>query len=208
MGNGCFKNEPRLKRSTGRAIALCVALAWVVQPQARAALETTANSGSANASASFFGTSFPGATDSAMYGPLGGVAVAEVAGGQVRAVQPGSGLNAATAAGRFGDIPSFALRADTAIDMTVGNSGSGNEPLAFNYTINGGELRLFSPGGQFNGLVSTVAASIFVFAPGFCGFSGSGASLCAARSLRLLPRFSAPPRESISSIRGVSECPP
>lgn len=123
--------------------------------------------GSAEASADFFGTSFPSSSDSALFGPFGGVAIAEV--GQTRAVQTGYGFNAVSATGVFGDIPAFALRAETSIDQNVRNDGPSSVDLAFHYTINGGELRLFSP-GSFEGLVATVAVSIFVISPGFSGF--------------------------------------
>ena len=85
-------------------------------------------------------------------------------------MQTGSGLNAVNAEGRFGDIPEFALRAETQIDQGVGNTGGTSETLAFQYVINGGELRLLSPSGSFDGLAATVGVSIFVLAPDFSGF--------------------------------------
>jgi hypothetical protein len=132
-----------------------------------AALVLTEVSGSAEVSVQFFGTSLPPASDAESFGPLGGVAVAEV--GRTRAAQTGSGLNAVAAEGRFDDVPSFELLAATEIDQTVGNTGPGSEALAFQYLINGGELRLFNRGGSFEGLVATVAVSIFVLAPDFGG---------------------------------------
>ena len=100
--------------------------------------------GSAEASRQFLGTGFPSASDSASFGPFGGAAIAEV--GQIRAVQTGYGFNAVSARGIFGDIPSFILHAETEIDQNVRNDGTTNEDLSFHYTINGGELRLFSHG--------------------------------------------------------------
>jgi hypothetical protein len=84
-------------------------------------------------------------------------------------VQTGYGFNAVSARGTFGDIPSFVLRAETDIDQNVRNDGAISKDLTFHYTINGGELRL-SSGGSYDGLVATVAVSIFVISPGFGGF--------------------------------------
>ena len=154
----------------GRAI-LVLALASIggfAQPVG-AALMLTEVSGSATASASFFRTSFPpSVSDTAVFGPFGGAAVAEV--GRTRAVQTGSGLNAVNAEGVFDDVPEFAVRAETEIDQRVGNPGASSEALAFQYVINGGELRLFNPSGSFDDLEATVKISIFVIAPDFSGF--------------------------------------
>jgi hypothetical protein len=149
-------------------VLVLASLGGIVQP-AGAALVLTEVTGSATASADFFGTSFPpSATDSESFGPFGGAAVAEV--GRTRAVQTGSGLNAVNAEGVFDDVPDFALRAETFIDQRVSNTGAIPKALAFQYVINGGELRLFSPRGSFEGLEATVGVSIFVLAPDFSGF--------------------------------------
>jgi hypothetical protein len=171
---------------TGRAILVLVlaCLGGTVQT-VDASLVLTEVSGDAMASVNFFGTSLPSASDSASFGPFGGAAVAEV--GRTRAVQTGSGLNAVSAEGVLDDIPSFDLRAQTSIDQTVRNVGPLSEALAFQYVINGGELRLFNPRGSFEGLAATAAVSIFVIAPGFSGFlwdwgvtlRGSGSSVAA-----------------------------
>jgi hypothetical protein len=50
------------------------------------------------------------------------------------------------------------------------NTGAISETLAFQYLINGGELRLLSPSGSFEGLAATVGVSIFVLAADFSGF--------------------------------------
>jgi hypothetical protein len=84
-------------------------------------------------------------------------------------VQTGYGFNAVSARGTFGDIPSFLLHAETDIDQNVRNDGTATKDLTFHYTINGGELRLFS-GGSYDGLIATVGVSIFVISPGFGGF--------------------------------------
>lgn len=161
---------PRIQAKATRIVlrvALLTCVACWLQP-AQAGLALTRVEGTADASAMFFGTSLPPATDSASFGPFGGAAIAEV--GRTRAVQTGSGFNAVSAEGHFGDIPEFKLRAQTSIDQRVTNTGAVDEALAFQYLINGGDLRLFSPTGSFNGLEATVAVSIFVLAPGFSGF--------------------------------------
>ena len=148
-------------------VVLLASLGGLVQPVA-AALTLTEVNGSATASVMFFGAGLSSASDSESFGPFGGAAVAEL--GRTRAVQTGSGLNAVNAEGRFGDIPEFALRAETQIDQLVRNTGAASEALAFQYVINGGELRLLSPSGSFDGLAATVGVSIFVIAPSFGGF--------------------------------------
>jgi hypothetical protein len=126
------------------------------------------SAGEAGTSLQFFGAGLPDVADIESFGPFGGVAIAEV--GQNRAVQTGSGLNAVSAFAQLSDIPSFVSHAGTAIDWTIEKTGPGFEDLVFEYTINGGEVRLFDPAGSFAGLRATVAASIFTLAPDVAGF--------------------------------------
>lgn len=185
--NASFPLRTFWPASLGRAIRVLTlaSLGGFVEPVG-AELILTEVSGTADASADFFRTSFPVPTsDSASFGPFGGVAIAEVA--RTRAVQTGSGFNAVNAEGMFDDVPEFAVRAETFIEQRVGNTGPGTETLAFQYSINGGELRLRNRSDSFNGLEATVAASIFVIAPDFSGFlwewgatlRGSGSSAAA-----------------------------
>jgi hypothetical protein len=102
----------RLRRAV--LVVFLVSLGRVAQP-VNAALTLAQVTGSATASAGFFRTGFPSASDSESFGPFGGVALAEV--GRTRAVQTGSGLNAVNAQGRFGDIPEFSLCAETVIEQ-------------------------------------------------------------------------------------------
>lgn len=164
-----FACKSCIGRVSRMGLALAAACLGALHQPAYAALELRQSSGSATASVDFFGTSLPSATDTESFGPFGGVATAEV--GRTRAVQTGSGLNAVNAEGRLSDIPGFALRAETRIDQRVVNSGSTAEAVAFQYLINGGELRLFSPSGSFDGLEATVGVSIFTL--GASDFSGS-----------------------------------
>lgn len=93
------------------------------------------------------------------FGPSSGVAVAEA--GRTRAVQTGSGINAVNAEGRLDDIVSFSLDATTDIEQIVTNTGNSTEDLSFHFLINGGELALFSPSGNFDLLRASVTVQIF-----------------------------------------------
>jgi hypothetical protein len=156
-------------RQVLRVVLIFTALSCsFISPVEASSITITRNEGGARASGDFFGTSLPPVRDEQTFGPFGGVAVAEV--GRTRAAQTGSGLNAVNAEARLSDVPSFVFRAETDIELAVENSGSVFEDLAFDYLINGGELRLFSGNGNFDGLASTVAVSIFTIAPDFSGF--------------------------------------
>ena len=126
------------------------------------------SAGSARVRLDFFGTGLPSRIEEETFGPFGGAAVAEV--GRNRAVQTGSGINAVNVEARLSDIPEFLFRADTDIDWDIENTGADARDLTFDYTINGGQLRLFDPTGSFHELESTVGVSIFTLAPDFSGF--------------------------------------
>jgi hypothetical protein len=177
------------------ALALLLAVAPGVSPApAGAQLVVLQNTGRAEAELTYGGMFPPGRTDTRSFGPFGGAAVAEatdVFGRRTRAVQTGYGLNAAATEARLGDVPFFAYRADTDFEVRVGNGGArSGEDLFFEYVLNGGELRLRAPGGNFDGLVATVGSTIFVLAPGFSGFlwswqlelRGSGSQVTATES--------------------------
>jgi hypothetical protein len=76
-------------------------------------------------------------------------------------VQTGSGINAVNAEGRLDDIRSFSLDATTDIEQIVTNTGNSTEDLSFHFLINGGELALFSPSGNFDLLRASVTVQIF-----------------------------------------------
>jgi hypothetical protein len=134
----------------------------------------TANSGSAFADAQSSETWFPPQRNERFYGPLGGAAVGELDlrnFGHLRGVQTDYGLNAVRVEGHPGDMRSFSFGAGTKIDLTVENAAPiTSGPLIFEYTINGGQLRLNSAGGSFDGLIASVSVSIFTIAPGRSGF--------------------------------------
>ena len=121
-------------------------------------------------STELFGTGLPGLTDEELFGPFGGIAVAEI--GRNRAVQVGSGLNAVNVQARLSDIDAFRFEARTEIDWTVENDSAQPEDLIFQFTINGGELRLFDQSGSFfgPGLLATVGVSIFTLGADVSGF--------------------------------------
>jgi hypothetical protein len=105
--------------------------------------------------------------DEQRFGPNGGAAVAQVGG--VRAAQTGSGLNAVTAPARLSDLSFFDFRAATEFDVTVRNDGP-EAPLLFQFTINGGELRLFNSRGNFEALQANLSVTIFTIGAPFSGF--------------------------------------
>ena|SRR5688572_1026853 len=90
-----------------------------------------------------FGAGLPPRTDEETFAPFGGAAVGEV--GRNRAVQTGAGIKAVNVAARLSDVPEFLFRADTDIGWDIENTGSDAQDLTFDYTINGGRLRLFDP---------------------------------------------------------------
>lgn len=148
--------------------ALLPLLCTVPAPPASADPVLIGSSGSARVTLDFFGAGLPSRTDEETFGPSGGAAVAEV--GRNRAVQTGTGINAVNVEARLSDVPEFLFRADTDIAWNIENTGPDLRDLTFDYTINGGRLRLFDPTGSFHELESTVAVSIFTIAPDFGGF--------------------------------------
>jgi hypothetical protein len=128
----------------------------------------TGSSGRARVTLDFFGAGLPSQIAEQTFEPFGGAAVAEV--GRNRAVQTGAGLNAVNVEGRLSDVPGFQFRAETDIDWRIENTGSDAQDLIFDYTINGGQLRLFDPSGSFQDLRSTVGVSIFTIGTDFSGF--------------------------------------
>jgi hypothetical protein len=169
---------PYTRRRTPRASAtllllLAPALAATPAP-ADGQFVVRANSGSAFADAQSSETWFPPQRNEGFYGPNGGAAVGELdlrSFGHLRGVQTDYGLNAIRVEGHPSDMRSFTFSAGTTIDLTVENAGPAtSDPLVFEYTINGGQLRLSAPGGSFDGLIASVSVSIFTIAPGQSGF--------------------------------------
>ena len=161
-------------RRPSRARSAGVALLLAAASPASGQFVITSNAGRATADAQSSEPWFGPFHDERVYGPNGGAAVGELdlrAFGRIRAVQLDYGLNAVRAEGVLGDVRSFQYDARTGIDVTVANAGTAvSEPLRFEYTINGGQLRLHAPGGVFDGLIASVGVTIFTIAPGRSGF--------------------------------------
>jgi hypothetical protein len=128
---------------------------------AGAQLTVVRNEGSAAAASDISG--LPTLIDDHDFGPFGGAAVSEVARlGRARAAQTGWGLNAVTVFARLDDVSDFRFLALTELDVMVRNASATREPVIFTFTLNGGELRLFSGSRLFDGLLALVRVSIFI----------------------------------------------
>ncbi len=152
---------------------MVAALSLGLSAPAAGQLTEVSNAGGAQVGTAYFGGGPPPQTVTTTFGPIGGVAFADLSPfsfGRLRAVQTGYGLNAVSVDAHLQDVPVFSWLARTSYNLHLQNSGSRTIPsLDFQYHINGGLLELLDPSMIFQNNVARVSARINTTAPGFGG---------------------------------------